>query len=65
MPKECLCKRIVRTAEVCSYLRESSNVIWSGFAALYGGQGLVVTDDCEECRQVYGKCVADTGVMIL
>ena len=38
------------TAAVCSRLKGRSNETQSGFAAPCGGDGVVATDDGEECR---------------
>ena len=47
---------------MCSHLRESSNEVWSGFAASCGGHGLVATSDCETFRRDYCECGAGTGI---
>lgn len=46
--------------ELCTHLKESLNQTWSGFAAVCAGQGLVATDDCEECLAVSTASVART-----
>src|SRR4029077_16819739 len=57
-------RNAVGTGAVCSRLWESSNETWSGFAAPCGGDGLVATGSCEECRRVYCEYGAGVGVKV-